>query len=490
MQKRVVPILLGVMTFLALLVLYGYLIERFRLQISHVEIKTPKCDTQEGIVVVQLSDLHLKEMSSYEEKVISRVNNINPDVIVITGDLFYHYKVWEDTEGESFKTMLSAIEQFVTSLQAKHGIYVCRGNNDISNDKEVSDLFLHRMQNIGVRVLSNQITTLRTDRETISLLGVDFPEFTREEVADFWVNSIEDGKCLQANSSEKNSYSHFLRFGQSWQNYTFSGRFRQTDPQHAGIGFTFYSAMDRGYDHFYRIRRSAGSEPFVVSPHNTTVTGDNRYLDTPIKEDIWYRFRIQCQTESGRTVIRARIWQDGATEPNYWQAHVTDASSSRLTRGTVGLWSAGQGIQQFDDLLVETHNGQQLLAEGFENYQRGEDPAGWIDFNYEAQAIPSLIRHQNSSHYSILLAHAPQAVNYAAPAGVNLQLCGHTHGGQICFPLIGPVFYRDKKENPHVSGLYRVGETILYVNKGIGTALIPVRLFCPPEITVLHIHRP
>jgi predicted MPP superfamily phosphohydrolase len=79
---------------------------------------------------------------------------------------------------------------------------------------------------------------------------------------------------------------------------------------------------------------------------------------------------------------------------------------------------------------------------------------------------------------TILLAHQPTFAPTAAASGVNLQLSGHTHGGQIN-PGFRPIdlFFR------YVAGRYDVDGMQLYVNRGFGTAGPPARLGAPPEIT-------
>ncbi len=84
-----------------------------------------------------------------------------------------------------------------------------------------------------------------------------------------------------------------------------------------------------------------------------------------------------------------------------------------------------------------------------------------------------------SDRLRILLAHQPQVAAEASKIGVDLQLSGHTHGGQIrpVGPLVAGVLY------PWVAGRYVVGPTTLYVNRGLGTSGPPTRVGIPPEIT-------
>jgi hypothetical protein len=67
---------------------------------------------------------------------------------------------------------------------------------------------------------------------------------------------------------------------------------------------------------------------------------------------------------------------------------------------------------------------------------------------------------------------------------VDLMLAGHTHGGQVRLPFLPPL-HLPPLGRKYVEGLFRQGETQLYVNRGIGAVGLPFRLNCPPEITVL-----
>lgn len=82
----------------------------------------------------------------------------------------------------------------------------------------------------------------------------------------------------------------------------------------------------------------------------------------------------------------------------------------------------------------------------------------------------------------ILLAHDPRRVAEAAALDVPVILSGHTHGGQIVLPVVGPVAAR---KFPIAEGTTRLGGTQLFVSRGIGTVFVPVRLNCPPEVAVV-----
>jgi predicted MPP superfamily phosphohydrolase len=85
----------------------------------------------------------------------------------------------------------------------------------------------------------------------------------------------------------------------------------------------------------------------------------------------------------------------------------------------------------------------------------------------------------------VLLAHEPDYADTAAADGrVGLQISGHSHGGQVRWPLFGPPVlpYLGKKYH---AGRYRVGDMWLYVNRGVGLISPAVRFNCRPEVTLL-----
>lgn len=87
----------------------------------------------------------------------------------------------------------------------------------------------------------------------------------------------------------------------------------------------------------------------------------------------------------------------------------------------------------------------------------------------------------------VLMAHEPDFADYIARFPIDLQLSGHSHGGQVRLPLVGPVFLPDLARK-YVQGQYQVGKLKLYVNVGLGTVGLPIRWNCPPEITLLTLH--
>lgn len=84
----------------------------------------------------------------------------------------------------------------------------------------------------------------------------------------------------------------------------------------------------------------------------------------------------------------------------------------------------------------------------------------------------------------VLMAHEPDFLDHVAKyGGVDFMVSGHTHGGQVRLPLVGPLVLPALGKK-YVEGFFQRGSTRLYVNRGIGTVGAPVRFMCRPEITV------
>jgi uncharacterized protein len=89
----------------------------------------------------------------------------------------------------------------------------------------------------------------------------------------------------------------------------------------------------------------------------------------------------------------------------------------------------------------------------------------------------------------VLLAHDPALFPEAAARGVDLTLSGHTHGGQVGVPFFAHRFNLAKVLTRFTTDLYRLENSLLYVNRGLGTTGPPVRLAVPPEIALFTLRR-
>ncbi|TLM68192.1 MAG: metallophosphoesterase [Deltaproteobacteria bacterium] len=109
-----------------------------------------------------------------------------------------------------------------------------------------------------------------------------------------------------------------------------------------------------------------------------------------------------------------------------------------------------------------------------------------LDYPSSGDQLRALQELADPARFNLLLSHVPAFPHELLDRRIGLVLSGHTHGGQVRLPLLPPL-YLPRFSGRFVAGLYRVGrhDTPLYVNRGIGTSVLPVRLACRPEITLI-----
>ncbi|TSC96303.1 MAG: phosphohydrolase [Parcubacteria group bacterium Athens1014_10] len=95
----------------------------------------------------------------------------------------------------------------------------------------------------------------------------------------------------------------------------------------------------------------------------------------------------------------------------------------------------------------------------------------------------------NKNILKILLAHSPEIIEDAKIKNINLILVGHTHGGQVKIPFVRPIWVPTKDHGKYASGLFKINDSYLYVNRGVGVGFLPIRFNCPPEITLIKIEK-
>ena len=133
----------------------------------------------------------------------------------------------------------------------------------------------------------------------------------------------------------------------------------------------------------------------------------------------------------------------------------------------------GEGIN------VLVNQGSRFQARGASFWLAGVD-----DHMVGKTDLPAALRGSFPDEMKLLLAHNPIIFREAARWGVDLTLSGHTHGGQIKFRD------EDKRLLPRrklSSGLHRRRDSQIYITRGIGTVVVPMRFQCPPEISLLEL---
>lgn len=230
-------------------------------------------------------------------------------------------------------------------------------------------------------------------------------------------------------------------------------------------GFRIAQLSDLHYDDYFSVvpLRKAIDLVNGLQPDLVVVTGD--FITSPL-----FKSRRSLLVRAAQAIepcaqllaqIRARFGilatlgnHDASTDP----AHVTAV-----------LQSHGISVLRNRSVPFELEE-KRLWLSGVDDVLEGKP-----DLKLALRGIPP-------TEPVVLLAHEPDFADYVAH--VDLQLSGHSHGGQIRVPLVGalvlPVMGRK-----YPQGLRRMGPLTLYTNAGIGTILIPMRLNCPPEVTLI-----
>ena len=124
--------------------------------------------------------------------------------------------------------------------------------------------------------------------------------------------------------------------------------------------------------------------------------------------------------------------------------------------------------------MIITHGNGRLLLGGVTDYSAGRR------FNMHHSSPGAAIAGARDTDFKILLAHQPKSIFEAAAAGFDLQICGHTHGGQFL-----PWKYAVSLNQPFISGLDKYKNTQIYVSRGTGYWGPPLRLGAPSEISLI-----
>lgn len=133
-------------------------------------------------------------------------------------------------------------------------------------------------------------------------------------------------------------------------------------------------------------------------------------------------------------------------------------------------------------------SGQNVRHKSISIAEKGERI--WIggagDYMEDDLSIDKAFQNVPSNECKIVLAHNPDSADSNFTTNVDLMISGHTHGGQINIPFIGPPVLAVKNRE-YISGFIRSTKTNLYISKGLGWSMLPVRFNCPPEISILRL---
>lgn len=144
-----------------------------------------------------------------------------------------------------------------------------------------------------------------------------------------------------------------------------------------------------------------------------------------------------------------------------------------------GEKALAQGFDKAGFHLLRNKN-HTIEVEGAELNVLGVD---YIGVSSAGEKLKASLSGMNRDGTTLLLCHTPYPFEQAAKMGIHLMLAGHTHGGQISLTLGDLIITPARVATAYLAGLFRIGDSHLYVNRGLGTSGPPIRINAPPEIT-------
>lgn len=232
-------------------------------------------------------------------------------------------------------------------------------------------------------------------------------------------------------------------------------------------GFTIALLSDFHYDPFFSAHPIHAAIPMVngVKPDLIVLTGD--FVSVPV---------LQAAAKGAQ-----------AAEPC--------ADLLRRMQAPMGLWACLGNHDAFSDpvrIIGALRNAgiQVLLNQAVPLEKDGARfwLAGVNDVMAGIADVQGALRDVPASEATVMLVHEPDFADHVKRFPVDLQLSGHSHGGQVRIPGLLPL-YLPEMARKYDMGLYQLGQLTLYTNPGLGTVRLPVRLNCPPEITVLRLQQ-
>ena len=146
------------------------------------------------------------------------------------------------------------------------------------------------------------------------------------------------------------------------------------------------------------------------------------------------------------------------------------------------------GIEVLEnEIKVIEKNGHKFRLVGLKDHLKLNS---WLTFDSDIRAA---LAKQEQTGDVIVLEHSPDIIHpieYFKPFGKNLRLmiCGHTHGGQVWFPVLGTPVVPSSFGQKYAYGHVREKEIDLFITSGVGTSILPFRFMVPPEIAVLSLY--
>ncbi len=474
-RRSIILSILGV--FIILLMIYSVLIEPNAIAINEVTVADEDLFALfHGKKVVQISDLHITSVGRREKKLIKMLNHVQPDILFITGDFL--------TDGRDEDSCIDVLQQI---KKPTHGIWSVLGNSDrFMRDGvqyEGRNRFARKLKSLGISVLEDRSERLDLYEEGdhLFIMGVEGENLSKAKLEFLFRDIPDDSPVILL--------SHFPDV---FADRTDVLAVNLEEEENAGIsGWGWQDNAHFEYDtgivrfekdglHKLRVQRreygvsieqiclvaeSSGESQTDVSVKGSIGNKEDNYTDiNPHGNEM--------------IVIKTEDIPDSQIFGSWRKIKDPTAGFDRVLKDISG--SGSKSERPF--LEPEDYFEVDFYAQG------GVDYHLWVRMKAENDSpFHDSIYVQFNDSINLngeLVYRIGKIATRNELKRVNLILAGHTHGGQIRLPLIGALEIVPNHSIRFDSGLFENQNTRIYVNRGIGTALLPMRFRCSPEITV------
>lgn len=457
---------------MAVLLVYAFLIEPNRITIKVVPIKNNDLfyflhDKK----VVQISDLHITSKGYHEKKLIEKINKIAPDILFITGDLLVN--------GIHMDVCLEVLEQIE---KPQDGIWIVFGNQDTykgESSNQAIEEFVRKLGKIGITVLrgSQEQLKINSANKKLIIAGIEDPSTSRSKLNWILKDVSEDSAVIllshYPNIFEDHADALIVSLGEadgmntkgwSWQDNAFF------EPDKGIIKFS--------NDGLHRLRVQRREAGVMIHKICLIREQDMKIIDnfpeglSKIESRLHEMITINARDIPGSNIYGSWRKLNDKTAKN--EIVIKDVESfnieykyPKLKPGNFFEFSFYAPSDVEYHIWVKMRAADEIVS--------GDSVFIQFDDSIDPEGNPAYRINELNSRHNL--------------KKIDLILAGHTHGGQVRFPLIGSLKLINNQSFTYDMGLFEKNETLMYVNSGIGTSVLPIRFLCPPEITVFQFMR-
>ena len=197
-MEEIIKIAILLLLFLLIVIIIYLYFENNYIKITNIDIVDSKIPSEfKDFTIVHISDLHNKQFGKNQKNIISKINKISPDIIVITGDLI-----------SSYSTNLDIAIDFINNAIKVAPIYYVNGNHESRLPEDYNSL-KSQMKSASVNILENSYSSISKENSKINIIGINDPSFDALRLFEYTDEQIVS-KNLEKLTNNSDEYTILL----------------------------------------------------------------------------------------------------------------------------------------------------------------------------------------------------------------------------------------------------------------------------------------